>query len=518
MYTGQTLIIPCDKGGLYGNPNANDIPPEMMTEVRNINLDEGGRESRGGSAHVFAAAISGTPQIMGFYDFILKNGNQFQVFVTSDGEIRKNESTVIKSGWTTIAHASFTVFGENLYICNGAFIPQVWDGSAGTTSDISTVPAEWTGTNYPKQMIKHGRKNSERLWAFGCPDNPFSIYVSVNGSDSFGAGSLRIDIETTDGSGIVGGIVFGDRIIFFSKSQAFVIDDSSFTTSEWGYQGAQWDSGLAHRRLLIRTPNDIVAMMENGEIYAFTAEQKYGDYKAASLLKRNNIQTWIKNNVNLTVISQFHGLYNPTERAVHIFVASKNSSQVDTDMIYYIDTQQWTIHDSLDNPTDSGYNASCAAIVRKSVGDYRIYTGDYEGFIWRLGESSKNDNGNGYYSGWTTPGIDMNNTKARKRYKRGRIHSVGKGDYNINIKPEIDEVARTERTVNQFGSGFLLGDATNGLLGTSSLGSDNPSVDKIFRIGGIGKRLVLEVYNSSVNESFFVKKLLLDHTVLGMQS
>lgn len=575
-YRGQTFIIPLDKGGLAGNPNANNLPAEMMVEVRNININEGERSSRGGTDHINASAISGTPRIMNFFDFILKNGNQFQVIVTDAGEILKNPATTLKTGWSINNPASFEVFREKLYICGGTSVPQTWDGSAANTSDLANTPADWTGTSFPKQIIKHGRGNSERLWAIGAAENPYTIYVSANGTDNFsdtvsivqgddngndyqcildhkadstnrpvsgdnylrfwkelgtnGTGSvwgsgndyvskslITMNIETGDGAGIIGGIEFGDRIIFFSKSRAYIIDDTSVDTAQWGYAEAQWASGAANFRTIVRTPNDIIAMMEDGEIYSFTAAQSYGDYKAASLLKADDIQVWIKTHIDLTRIDQFHGLYDPTGRRVIFFMVSKANVQVDTALIYYIDTKKWVTHDSLDNIADSGYNASCSGIVRESVGSYRVHTGDYKGFLWKLEQNSNNDNGNGYYSGWTHPPIDFTNLRTRKQIKRGRMISVGKGDWDVKVKWAVDEVQKTERTVNQFGSGFLLGSATDGLLGTSSMGSDSPQIDKLFQFGAIGKNLTLEVYNDNADEAFTIKTLLLDHKTLGMK-
>lgn len=76
-YKGQTFIIPLDAGGWNANPNIDLISPTSMVDVKNINLHKGGRGTRGGVEVVNGTVISGGPQIMGVYQFRLKNGNEF---------------------------------------------------------------------------------------------------------------------------------------------------------------------------------------------------------------------------------------------------------------------------------------------------------------------------------------------------------------------------------------------------------------------------------------------------------
>ena len=99
-YKGETYRIPAIRGGWSANPNMDLVPPESMTEAVNINLHNGGRESRGGTTKVNATAISGAPRIMGVFQFRKKNGNTFIVTTTADGKIQKDYSTVLKTGLT----------------------------------------------------------------------------------------------------------------------------------------------------------------------------------------------------------------------------------------------------------------------------------------------------------------------------------------------------------------------------------------------------------------------------------
>jgi hypothetical protein len=70
----------------------------------------------------------------------------------------------------------------------------------------------------------------------------------------------------------------------------------------------------------------------------------------------------------------------------------------------------------LDNTTyATGYDASCAAVVKKSAGNYVVYTGDYAGFMWEL-EAGTTDDGNAFYSGLILTYNSAENPRLTKRW------------------------------------------------------------------------------------------------------
>ncbi len=496
------------------NPNIDMIQPEMMVHPsRNINLHEGGRGKRGGTAHVDTAAMSGGPRVMGIYDYRLKNGTQHLVRATADGKIYKDATTTIKTGLSLTKVTSFEYFNDTLYICNGADIPQTWDGSASSTSNLANIPSDWTGTSYPKQIIKHGRGASERLWAVGCQDTPHTVYVSKNGTDDFSdANVITINIDTGDGEGIIGAIEFGDQLICFGKRQAYIIDDVDTNTANWGYQRAQWLGGAANHRLIVETPYDLICFTEDGDIYSVVTAQSYGDYKAGSIARPAFIDRWIREFINLSYTDDFHAVYDPVLRAIKFFVVRSGQTQIDTALVYFIDRgpqEGWMVHDN--QSYDSGYSASCSALIRVSTGDYQVYTGDYSGWIWKLEQSGRNDNGNGYYAGFRTPWLPFDNPRVTKHYKRGWGVVNAQGDYNLNINWWVDGSQQTAQMISLAGAGATLGTFT---LNTDVLGGQE-LIDKEFDLGNKGKRISFEFYNSTVDQNFFMSQILVDHKFLG---
>ena len=513
-YRGETYVIPMNKGGLTHNPNVDLTDPvHMLHPTRNLNLHENGRGKRGGTAHVYDAAISGTPRCMGIYDFTLENQTQFIISTWNDGAVYKDDTNTIKTGMSTANHFSFETFANELYIVDGATVMQTWDGSAASTSDVTNPAADWTGGNHPSQIIKHGKGQSERLWALGCPNNPRRLYGSADGDgQTWTTGVFTLDIDTHDGFGIVGAIEFGDRLLLFGKRQAYLLDDDDPSQANWGYQGAQWYGGVAHWRLLVRTPNDVIAMMEDGNIYSIRAAQEYGDYKIASLTRPSFMDRYIKEYVNLSHIDDFHGIYDPVMRTVKFFVVRNGQTTVDTALVYFIDRapeEAWVVHGNWSN--NSGYSASCSALVRVSAGNDKIYTGDYSGNLWQLEEINKNDDGAGYYAGFKTPKLNMDDIRREKAFPRGVLVTEPKGDYDLTCNWWVDDVPQSQVTISLTSGGAVLGSF---VLGTDKLGGQE-LMDVVFALGNKGKRIQFEIYNSNANEDFFISQLLIDHKMLG---
>jgi hypothetical protein len=517
-YTGKTLHIDCSKGGLVENPNIDALPPEaMIYPTRNLNLHEGGRKSRGGTSHLDASAMSGTPQVMGVYDFTLESGTQFVMRACNDGKIYKSQSATIKTGMSTTNFYGFETFENELYIFDGASRPQTWDGAAAATSDISSIPSDWSGTSYPQFMIKHGRGVSERMWAMNLSSNPMDVYASENGDakDFSDANVIKIHVQTKTGSGIIGGFVYGDRLFVVGKTQTYLIEDTSSDTSDWGYSEAQWEGGAAHWRLICKTPNDVVCMDETGEIYSVRAAEQYGDYQAASLARPAYIHKWLTDNADLTKIAQFHMVYDPVLRAVKLFVVRDGQTEVDTALVYFVDrkpSEAWMVHDN--QTSGSGYTASSAGLVRTGVGNYEIYTGDYSGFVWKLEQTNKNDNGNAYYAGFKTPPITMEDPRTDKRFKRLWITSKPVGDWSLYVRRWVnDQTSGSLGSIRQLGVGTVLGSFELDVdrLGTYTLSEDNADV------GEKGSRIQFEIYNSSVDENFFISSMMIDWKPLGKE-
>jgi hypothetical protein len=351
----------------------------------------------------------------------------------------------------------------------------------------------------------------------GCPNNPKTVYASLNGEVTNFTNDtvLLFQVETNDGFGVVGGTEFGNRLILFGKTRSFIMEDGDTNTDNWGYTASQWHGGAAHHRLIVKTPNDVVCMMENGEIYSVTAAETYGDYKAASLSRPSFMHEWIKKHISLTHIAQFHAVYDPVLRAILFFVVQSGSSTIDTALVYFIDRPPeiaWTI--LCNDNFESGYSAYSSALVRASAGKWKIYTGSYAGRVWKLNEVNRNDNSNAFVSRYRTPIMAFNNVREQKRYDHIKIVSIAEGLCDIDLTWWVDGKDTGSEDISFASSGDVLGSF---ILGTSSLGGQN-ILESSVKIGTLGKRLQVEAKSSTANEDFFLSQFLIDFIPLGKRA
>ena len=397
--------------------------------------------------------------------------------------------SIIVSGSTT-SDGTYTVAGipTTTKIILAAGESMTAEAAGDTVTITWGVPADWTGVNYPAFLLEHGRGNAARLWAFGCTDNPYRIYGSTSGGkvDFSDANGYTDDIETGDGYGVVGAVEYGDRLIAFGKNKAFIVNDTSSDSSDWYYTSAQWEGGVAHQRLIVKTDNDVLCMMENGHIYSVTtiAGQIYGDYKRGSLIHQVSMDRWIRENVDLDYIEDFHGEYDSTLRAVKWWIVRKGQTQSDTALVCFLGENsqivRWTTHDNQDY--DSGYSASCSVWYNN-----RICTGDHQGRVWTLEEVSRNDNGNAYWAGLKTNVLTFETNKnppfEDKQLDLGWIGQEEIGSHSVKVNVWVDGTELTEQTVTcdaKYNS---------------------------YEIKSTCREAEIQIYNDSVNEDFFLMGL-----------
>mgnify|MGYP001581412397 CR=1 FL=1 len=497
------------------NKNLDSIPPSGLVVARNVNLHEGGIGTRGGTTKDNSTAVTDSPDIRGLYYFRLKNGNDFKVFATSAGSVYKNTTDTIKTGLSTANRFWFETFENELYIVDGANAPQTWNGVAAGTTAITSSATDWSGTSQPDQIIKHGRGVSERLWAKGCTSNLESVYYSDlgNGQNFLTGTAGKLAIETYDGFGIIGLMEFGDKLFAFGKRQTWIINDADVNTVNWGYELAPWFGGAASQRLIVKTDNDIFAMMEDGEIYSVNAAQFSGDYKKASITRPAFINRYIAANVVMSRFAQFHACYDPTLRAIFWFVVRSGQTENDTALVYFVDRppdQAWVVHDN--QSSNSGYSAACSAVVRVGAGDYEVWTGDHSGFKWRLDQENANDGDSAFYASAKTPNISLDNPRAHKHFRRGRVLTEPRGTYNLNVTYWVDGVVGTSRTISLSGTGSVFG---TGTFGAATFGGED-LIDSSYDLGQYGKRLQQEFYMNTVNQEFFLSSAMIDFKPTGV--
>jgi hypothetical protein len=188
-------------------------------------------------------------------------------------------------------------------------------------------------------------------------------------------------------------------------------------------------------------------------------------------------------------------------------------TEVTMALVYFIDrppTEAWSTHEN--DSTDSGYGASASALVRTSSGNYVVYTGDYHGYMWKLEQTSCNDDSNGYIGSIRTPHLTCDSPRVDKLFHKVRLIMIPQGNYDLSVTWWVDGRVLPGGTISTVSTGAALGSF---ILDTDTLGGYELQ-DTSERLGIIGKRIQLEISNTTANEDFFISQILIDFKPLGV--
>ena len=80
--------------------------------------------------------------------------------------------------------------------------------------------------------------------------------------------------------------------------------------------------------------------------------------------------------------------------------------------------------------------------------DFIVYTGDYDGFLWKLEQATKSDDSNAYYAGFKTPPLTFDSPRQTKIYRNVRIITKTQGNFYLQIKWWVDGEYQNSGTIS----------------------------------------------------------------------
>jgi len=466
-YVGNTLSIAFNTnhkfGGFSDNPNREELPPHMLVDAsKNVTLHEGGYRKRGGTIPV-GTQISGSPQIIGYYDFVQLDGTQFEITAATDGKVYKNDVDTIAINLSTTNYHDFATIGDTLLSVDGSKSMRYWVGT-GSSAPVTNPPSDWAIDNsFPQQVVIHGRGLAQRAWTWTKKNKIFGCKKTSGTTSSDPLewrttdGGFALKFESRLGDGLTAIYEFGDRLFLFTNRNTYLLEDSSTTEAEWGIEQAPYVGGAAHWRLISIVDNDLFCMMDDGNVYSVKRAQFTGDYKSASITKPFFLDRYIKDNIDLTQIEKFHMGFDPVERTLKIWMVRKLQTKADLCFPYYPELKKWGTP-YINTNGDSGFKASVNTLVKVGTGDYRLRTGDYSGRRWDLNLDSKWDNETvNYRAQIQLPEVFGNSTRAEKNFKRVIIKGIPTTTDDITLNWSIDGVVQTPITAKMLPEGILIG-------------------------------------------------------------
>src|SRR5690242_17186777 len=89
-YEGRIFEIPVGQGGLVGTVNQALIQPDQLIVAENLSFEGGVLRKEGGALAYNSSAITGSPTVLGGWDWWPTPGVQRMVVATSDGHLYKD--------------------------------------------------------------------------------------------------------------------------------------------------------------------------------------------------------------------------------------------------------------------------------------------------------------------------------------------------------------------------------------------------------------------------------------------
>lgn len=509
-YAGKPFRMPLIDTGFRDDRNQELLPPtSLIIPSKNLNYHENGLSKRGGTDITVNVSPGGAGLGQGIFQF-RKPTSSILLFASAGSIWQTNYSTPIASGMSTQNFMSFVQTSNKAFVADGQTNPKYWDGLTATM--LSVTPASsWSG-NQPFQMVTHTRAGSgagDRLWAV----TPEALWYSkLNTPTDFGTGDAgTIPIDSI--GGLTGAFDLGGQLFAFSRTQTFLIQDTDAVIANWGYTNALWEGGVASWRLIVKAYNNLFLMAEDGLIYSLQGIFSTGSYMAASLNRPAFVDKFIRDNVNLSNIQNFHVSYDRKLRALKWFMQEGGSSN-NIALTYFIDKKPenaWIIHDN--ENFNSGYNATCSGEVRVTPGNYQIWTMDSSGRVWMLEQTNREDNGNPYPYKVKTKREDMDEPRNNKHFMALALRGAASGQVDFTMRVWIEGERQQDATFQVNGSGATFDSAhfdVDTFTGDSLVIAPVP-------LGYYGRDIQIELINNAIGQDVFLSEIMFFAKPLGVK-
>lgn len=313
---------------------------------------DGSKIKRDGFLYHDSAAITGTPEIKGGFDYWANVANvKTQKIVVWDGQATSKAWFQAAAGgaWTeltkdasataptTLTRVSFEVFNDDLVMAvtdsNAAGrAPLKWDNQSGT----AYLPLGGTPPN-----VKYVRKHQGRLWAAGDPAKPDRIYFSSPGNHeewngTGDSGAMDIDPGDGDSSGITAIFPSFRGTLFVAKQNA-IYKISGSTPFDYKIEPVTYGLGCnSHNSAVAMDMDDIYFQSERG-FHSLVLTEKFGDFEGSFLSA--DVQGDF-NSLDDTFIKFTQGVWIPSLNAC-IWAVSRNGTRLDTFWLYDVRFKAW---------------------------------------------------------------------------------------------------------------------------------------------------------------------------------
>lgn len=519
-YIGQVVEIPM-QGGLTGTKNQALIEPNQLLQALNVSFETGAVSKEGGASRYNATPITGFPTVVGGWDWWPTTTVQRMIVVLSNGSILKDSGTgtfpaTLRSGLSFIGSVpTFTEGGKEvaandrkLFIFTGTTAVQVLSGDGATTTDLATPPADWSAANQPVTGAIH----EARLWAAGNLNDPHRVYYSTTASheDFTGAGSGTISVFPGEGEKIVGVMSFKGLLVVWKYPKGiYYIDTTDPDVANWKVRVITRGTGGVSPLGQVIIDNDVLYLDAQGNFQLLSATQEFGNMAVNNLSQRYQINTFLRDNTNISQLRQTRAIYYGHKREAHFVLSALGSLTNNRRMVvdFNAEVPRFRFSDRDSNET---------IWLRQDITDVQQpVIGDATGTVWLIDRSTRSKDGGGYAGLFQTAQLDFSHVdlKLGIRRKNGQFLELvaePKGNWNLSVEVQWDGITTQTVQFNMGSAGAAIGAF---VLDTDALGNDT-LINRKRRITGGGRRFSLIARSAGDSEDFSISRFFL-HFALG---
>lgn len=524
-YVGQSAPIPLGQLGLRTDDPMTNLPPNAAIKANNITFTAARVEKSKGSSKYNSTSL-GSP-VVHVVDYFPTPTTQRLIAATEDGKLWRDTgdgtfstNTPVKTGLGTLTNSAWTCTGgaeqqgqnKKLFFFSGSSQIQVFNGDTATPSNIANPASDWASGNYPTWGVIFQGK----LVVGGSPADRHRIYINgthsggpISNDHEFFNGTLSeapttISVFPGEGDGIVSAQVYKGRLFLFKQPYGvyYIETNGSFDPLDWGPQKLSDAFGIASPHSVVQVLDDLIVANSHGGVNSLQATQAFGDLKAGDVLTNNQIEEYLRTQLDSTGIPEIQMIYYAEKKKAYMTGTSAVAAQMDRMLVMDVAKQNARFSiETKDQPT-------CLTLRKDPSGIERPIYGADDGFVYLMERNVYSVDGDPYNGEFQTPYIDFSYldpvlASKNKLFDFLELQYSVVGNWPVYVDIFIDNKFSETLTVNTQSIG-VLDDFT---LDTDVL-SEETTVSRRLQIHGSGKRISFKIYNNLVGQYFKVEKLI----------
>jgi len=425
--------------------------PYLLDARNTVYEFDGGVHKAPGTSLLNASALESGASIRGLYDFwrqgTVDSATQRRIIhVGTKIKYDQANGTFIDlfTGMSATSIPQYSTFDDLLLIGSSApaDLPRSWDNTT----------AQLLAGSPPNFSFSVTHKNHQ--FAAGVFTNPSRLYYSVplNPEDWTNTGSGSIDIDPNDGDMITGIISHKDNLwVFKGPNKGSIHRISGSSTSDWAKTPFVTGLPVGWIHSIFRFGDDIGFVTVNCSVHSLKATAAYGDYNQAWL--SYPINKYMQESVNNSRSRFFVTATDPNRG--YVWIGITPSGQVTNTRYLIMDYRFLSQNEPY--PRWSYWDSRAFASIHlvRDVSRPRLLAGGYNGFVYKLDNTTRSDNGVAINMNVQTPSLTYGEEWLLKTLEDAGVSLNALNNNPVSFTWIRDGVASTSTTVTQGATGAL---------------------------------------------------------------